>query len=120
MIDHSNPHQRTTAVYWALNVSDLKGLIDQIKTRLAELAGELRSMTSPVGNDLTAPQATNAVNLVINGKNSKVNIAQANDGGSIVASPPTMQEPARKFWTIGKAIAGIAVGGATIGAFLLT
>lgn len=41
---HGNRSQRTTAVYGAVSVTALGGLLDQTKTRLAEL----RSVTSPL------------------------------------------------------------------------
>lgn len=119
IIDHGNPYQHTTAVYWAVSVSALEGLLDQIKTRLAELIGELRSMTSPQQEIPTASQATNAVNLVINGKGSRVNIAQASEGGVILTGSPEGPALEPRFWTIGKRIVAATVGAATIGAFVL-
>ncbi|MDQ1060416.1 hypothetical protein QFZ23_004317 [Arthrobacter globiformis] len=120
MIDHGNPSQRTTAVYWAVSVTALEGLLDQIKTRLAELIAELRSVTSPLQALPTASQATHAVNFIVRGIGSRVNITQASGGSKIEMGQPTKERPEPRFWTLGKRISAIAVGAATIGAFVIS
>ncbi|NUU06188.1 hypothetical protein HNO83_07470 [Leifsonia sp. C5G2] len=109
MIDHGNPFQRTTAVYWSVSTSAMAGLLDQIRTRLAELIGELRA-ASPTTELPTAQQADNAVNLVINGPGARVAISQVVNGE---ASDIVVPQRAR-FWTIGKQVGAAAVGIATI------
>ncbi len=102
---------RIVALYWSVSTIAIEGVLDQVRTRLAELIAELRSST-PVGEALPTPaQAANAVNLVINGRGNRVSIAQASNGGSI-ASEPESETP--RFWTTARLIGAGVVGSATI------
>lgn len=100
-----------TALYWSVSTIALAGVLDQIRTRLAELIAELRSAT-PQGQNLPTPtQAANAVNFVINGLGNRVSIAQAADGSTITAAP---EEVKPRSWTRAKLVGAAAVGLATI------
>lgn len=102
---------RITALYWSVSTVALEGVLDQVRTRLAELIAELRSRT-PADQMLPTPvQAANAVNLVINGRGNRVNIAQAAEGGTVV---PSNAPPAPRFWTAARTIAAMIVGLATV------
>lgn len=100
-----------TALYWSVSTIALAGVLDQIRTRLAELIAELRAATPPGLNLPTPTQAANAVNLVINGRGNRVSIAQAADGSTIAPAP---EEVKPRFWTIAKVIGAVIVGLATI------
>jgi hypothetical protein len=105
-----------TALYWSVSTIALEGVLDQIRTRLAELIAELRSATAQ-GQDLPTPaQAANAVNFVINGRGIRVNIAQAAGGSTITAAPADV-EP--RFWTRTKLVGATVVGLATIAGTLI-
>jgi hypothetical protein len=98
---------RIVSLYWSVSTIELEGVLDQIRTRLAELIAELRSAT-PRGQELPSPApAANAVNFVINGRGNRVSIAHAADG-STITSPP--DEAPRRFWTTAR-IAGAAIVG---------
>lgn len=104
-----------TELYWGVSTIALEGVLDQVRTRLAELIAELRAGTQR-GQTLPTPaQAANAVNLVVNGRGNRVNISQAAGGGVIASTPPRENSG---FWTrarvVGAAIAGIATVGGTI------
>ncbi|KJL17556.1 hypothetical protein RL72_03805 [Microbacterium azadirachtae] len=102
---------RITDLYWSVSTIALEGVLDQIRTRLAELIAELRSGT-PQGQALPTPaQAANAVNLVINGKGNRVRIAQATGGGVATTSP---EEVRSGFWTKARIVGAGIVGLATI------
>ncbi|BAJ73203.1 hypothetical protein MTES_0239 [Microbacterium testaceum StLB037] len=100
-----------TALYWSVSTIALAGVLDQIRTRLAELIAELRSATPPGQNLPTRTQAANAVSLVINGRGNRVSIAQAADGSTIAAAP---EEAKPRFWTVAKIVGAAVVGLATI------
>ncbi len=107
----SNLRGQITSLYWTVSTVALEGVLDQIRTRLAELIAELRSAT-PQGQALPTPtQAANAVNFVINGRGNRVSISQAS-GGSTVTTSPTDSEP--RFWTRAKLVGAAVVGLATI------
>jgi len=102
---------RIVTLYWSVSTIALEGVLDQIRTRLAELIAELRAGT-PQGQALPSrAQAANAVNLVINGHGNRVNIAQAADGGTVTAERP---DDAPRFWTATKLVGAGIVGLATI------
>lgn len=100
-----------TALYWSVSTIALEGVLDQVRTRLAELIAELRSGT-PRGQALPSPtQAANAVNLVINGRGNRVSIAQAAHGSTVSAAS---EEATPRFWTRARLIGAGIVGLATI------
>ncbi|GAA4383340.1 hypothetical protein [Agromyces bauzanensis] len=105
-----------TSLYWSVSTIALEGVLDQIRTRLAELIAELRSGT-PEGQILPTPaQAANAVNLVINGRGHRVNIAQASHGGTVT---PEVSDAQPRFWTRARLVGASVVGLATvIGTFI--
>ncbi|PPF23354.1 hypothetical protein C5C42_17225 [Rathayibacter sp. AY1F7] len=115
-----NRHQKITAVYWSLNVNALEGLLDQVRTRLAELLGELRSVTPPTADAPTAAQAAQAVNIVVHGKGARVQVAQS-DHSATAALPAAdvISEEKGPFWTLGKRLWGGAIGVATIAATVI-
>jgi hypothetical protein len=107
-------HGRVTAIYWSVSTVALEGVLDQIRTRLAELIAELRAAT-PSGQALpTAAQASNAVSVVVNGWGSRVSIAQASGGSSIVVGELSETMTGRPFWTRARTIGAACVGLATI------
>jgi hypothetical protein len=100
-----------TSLYWSVSTIALEGVLDQIRTRLAELIAELRSGT-PRGQMVPTPAlAANAVNVVINGNRNRVNVAQATDGGSVA---PTPEDTPGGFWTTARLVGAAVVGLATI------
>lgn len=102
---------RIMSLYWGVSTIALEGVLDQIRTRLAELIAELRSST-PAGQSLPTPaQAANAVSFVINGRGNRVRISQASEGGTVTL--PTEDET-KPFRTRAKQVGAAAVGLATI------
>lgn len=99
------------ALYWSVSTIAFEGVLDQIRTRLAELIAELRSEVSS-RRDLPSPtQAANAVSLVITGRGNRVNIAQASDGSTATVAD-TSEDHA--FWTHSRRVGAAVVGLATV------
>lgn len=117
MIDDSsgNPYQHITNIYWSVSITALAGIIDQIKTRLAELIGELRAVT-PRGKDVPSPiQTSNAVHIVINGRGNSIQLANETSGvANSSLKDATLERQDTPFWTVGKRIGAGLVGIATI------
>lgn len=111
--ESGRPFQRIDTIYWSVSRAALAGLVDQVRTRLAELLGELRAVTPANADVPTAAQANNAVNVVVHGRGNHVQIAQAHEGGnsSIDETPPPADS---SFWTRGRRLGAILVGIATI------
>ena len=119
MIDKAsgNPYQHVTNIYWSVGTAALEGLVDQVKTRLAELFGELRAATPAAAEVPTAAQAANALNVVVHGKGNRVQVSHAQDGSISSSDVGTRDKPSDKpFWTVSKAVWSAAVGLATIAA----
>jgi hypothetical protein len=73
VLDDGQPFQETTALYWQVSAASIGGIVEHVKTTLAELVAAMRSRT-PVGEILPAPAvATEAVRDILGGagRNSK-------------------------------------------------
>lgn len=118
----SNGARQVTGLYWTVSITVLEGMVDQVKTRLAELLGELRAATPPNREVPTPAETTNAVNIVINGRGNSVQVAHATLGGTSstgAGGSGDAKKIERPFWTLGRRVGAMVVGAATIlGTFL--
>ena len=63
--DSGNPFQQTHALYWKISRSSLVEIVEQVKTRLAQMVAEIRDET-PVGQALpTSEVVSEAVRKVL-------------------------------------------------------
>lgn len=109
---NDNPYQRITALYWEVSIGVAEGIVDQIRTTLAELVSEMRAGT-PRMADPSADVATQAVNVVVHGEGATVNVSPVHaEGSASVAVPHPDHESG---WTARK-VAAVIVGVATVGA----
>ncbi|PRB18851.1 hypothetical protein [Microbacterium sp. MYb62] len=102
---------RIDSLYWSVSTVAIEGVLDQVRTRLAELIAELRSTTSSDQALPTPMQAANAVNLVLNGRGHRVSIAQAAGNGVVT---PVLGDDEPRFWTTARVIGAAVVGLATL------
>lgn len=75
MDNESRVQQRTTAIYWTVTPATLHGVVDQVRTALAELVGELGESTPS-----DTPPATDQVNQAVRAATSDEAGPQANLG----------------------------------------
>lgn len=90
------PFQQTSAVYYKVTAGTITGVVDRVRTGLAELVGELLE-TAPNETDAPSKAATDqAVNLVVTGRRHRINVAATQSGtlgeSSINPSPPDGDE----------------------------
>jgi hypothetical protein len=114
MIDEAadDPMQHTEAIYWAVSPTALEGVIAQIRTRLAELLGELRALTPASADAPTAAQAAQAVSVVVKGRGNRVNVASTyGDAATVDPADASKEAP---FWTPAKKVGSAIVGVASI------
>lgn len=78
------PYQTITSLYWRVSETAVRSTIDQIRTSLTELVAELRARTPDDQEVPTAESASNAVNLVVRGSGSQINVT--NVGGNVSGS----------------------------------
>jgi hypothetical protein len=103
--------QSVQRVYWQVSPIAIRGVLDQIRTRLVELVAELRQEAS----DPEAPsaeEANQAINVVVRGQGHQVNVSAAQTGaGTARAAPTGPRRPwwrtSAGLWTIAGSIAGI-------------
>jgi hypothetical protein len=112
--------QQITAIYWAVSVVALEGVVEHVRSKLVRLVAEMRA-GMPAETSLPTPElADNAVRVVVHGRKSTVNVTTAQSTGSglhhVVASPPATRQ--RTPWWRG--LWGILVGLAAIIGTLVT
>lgn len=112
--ESGNPFQKIHRIYWSVSPAVIIGILDQVKTALAELIGELIAGTPSSQDTPTAKQASQAVNVAISGsKGARVTVTTQQSGeSSSLATPPEDTEPT--WWTRGRKIGAAAVGLSTI------
>jgi hypothetical protein len=104
------------AVYWKVNTAALQGVVEDVRTTLAELVAELRASLEDEDGTPSAQLANQAVQVAVHGSKSRVVVtnAQASDGSSAVAAPPEPEPEQSGLWTTWRRIGAAAVGLATI------
>ncbi|MDQ0935093.1 AbiTii domain-containing protein [Streptomyces turgidiscabies] len=71
-----NPSRQVLRLYWAVHPSALEGVLDQIRTRLVQLVGELRGAMPHGQQDPTPDQVAQALQNIhiVTGDNSSVTV----------------------------------------------
>jgi hypothetical protein len=111
-----HPFQRILEVYWAVSGPTLRGVLDQVRTALAELVAEILA-GMPEDQDVPSAELANqAVNVAVGGKKSRVTVtsAQSSAGGVSHIAPATGNDVDSPFWTRARKIGAFLVGIATI------
>jgi hypothetical protein len=108
--------QQVMEVYWAVSGSALQGIVDRVRTALAELIGELLAGMPEDQNVPSAELANQAVNVAVSGKKSRVTVAAARSsrGGVSNVTPAAREDVESPFWTTSRKIGAVVVGIATI------
>ncbi len=110
-MEGENPSRHIVSVYWGISPAAIEGVLDGIRTALVALVAELRA-SMPGGADVPSPEAANqAVNVVINGKGSRVSVTTAQATGSpTTATVAPASDPEGGFWTFWRRIGAFIVG----------
>ena len=115
---NENPYQHIDRIYWNVSPSAIHSVLDYIRTALVQLVAELQANMGE-GQEIPSTEAADqAVNVVVTGKRSKVNVTTAQASGSngsavasIEESQPQTDSP---FWTRSRRIGAFIVGAATV------
>jgi len=115
------PHQQIQRIYWSVSTTAISGIVDQVKTRLAELLGELREVTPEHADTPSPDQAAHAVNIFFNGgRGHQLQLANATDNAVATTNQPSeANQPRSGWWTLGRALWGAVIGIATIAAAVI-
>lgn len=112
-----DPYQNITAVYWQVSGTSVRGIVDQVRTTLAALVGELRAGL-PDDEALPSPAlTTQAMNVAVRGWRPHVEVssAQASTGGHSSVSAPRTPDAESPIWKRYRKLGAFVVGLATIG-----
>jgi hypothetical protein len=115
--ESGNPYQHIVSLYWAVAPAALHGVLDQIRTALTQLVAELRANMASDEAVPSAEAANQAVNVVVTGKRSQVNVTTAQASGHEATATPTVEgdgPPESGFWTRWRKIGAFVVGAATV------
>lgn len=106
-----NPYQQITALYWSINGAILHGVVDQVRTTLAELVAEMRAGTPSSAALPTAGVANQAVNIAVHGKHARVTFqsAHASEGSSANVTADDDREDS-PFWTKSRRVVAFVAG----------
>lgn len=111
--ESGQPFQKITAIYWAIHVATLLGVLDQIRTSLADLVAELRTVT-PEGNIPSSTEVGHAVNIAVHGNVTRLEVAAATPGKATATTTGSPPESAGGWWTVWRTAAAVIVGLFTI------
>ncbi|MEU0114771.1 hypothetical protein ABZ137_13855 [Streptomyces bobili] len=117
--------QQITRVYRSVAVTSLRAALDHVRTRLAELVGELRAIMPDDQKEPTQEQVGQALNLAVHGSpNAQVHLVTSQSSGrsqSSIKQTDQSEKPSEPgFWTTNRRIGAFLVGLATIIAATVT
>jgi AbiTii len=122
--ESENPYQHIVSLYWGVSPAALHGVLDQIRTALTQLVGELRANVPEHDAVPSADAVNQAVNVVVTGKRSRVNVTAAQASGpeatatSTVETAPPPEESG--FWTRWRKIGAFIVGAASVAGVVIS
>jgi hypothetical protein len=117
--DSGNPYRQIESLYWDVSHAAIRGVLDQIRTALTQLVAELRAASDDEGVP-SADAADQAVQVVVTGKRSKVNVTTTQASGTGVNATTSAPQPGTsdsRFWTrtrTGAFVVGLATVAAAV------
>ena len=90
--ENANPYQHINSIYWNVSPSALHGVLDHIRTALAQLVGELRANMDDNEEIPSTEAANQAVSVVVTGKRSQVKVTSAQARGDKASAAAISQD----------------------------
>ena len=75
------PFQHTHSLYWSVSTSSIRGVVEKVRTALAELAGEILARVSPDQEELPKEAVDQAVTFIITGERARVDVTSSQATG---------------------------------------
>lgn len=116
MYKNEEEMQQVHSIYWSISPALIASVLDQVRTALTELIGELVGVV-PQDSIPTSEQATQAVNIAVHGHRAQITVtaAQATGDASVAKIESATPQPVESgWWTRARKIAAVIVGIATI------
>lgn len=114
------PGQQITGLFWELSEAGIAGVLDHVRTILAELVAEIRAGLSDDESTPSPALADQAVDVAVYGaKRVNINTAQAAGSGSHTVTATQGSSEGRSLWAkIGATVVGVATVGGVVVAVL--
>jgi hypothetical protein len=117
--ENEAPFQHINAIYWNVSPSAIHGVLDYIRTALAQLVAELRANMGQKEAIPSTEAADQAVQVVVTGERSSVKVMTAQaygDHGSAMATADeeSVTQGDSAFWTRSRRIGAFVAGSATV------
>ncbi|MEI2640138.1 MAG: hypothetical protein V9F03_14255 [Microthrixaceae bacterium] len=100
-------------IYRAVGTVSVEGVLDHVRTVLAELVAEMR-VSTPSSSEPSSDIANQAVNFVVKGIGSRVTVQQSVRDSTLHGRPEESG-----FWTVSRKVVAAVVGGASFVASVL-
>lgn len=108
--DLGQQHTQIQAVYWAVSEVSLRGVVDHVRTMLAELVAEVRAAQPDEQAEPQTQQVQQAVNVIIGGK-ARVGAVNTSQAASGDGQPEEVDSAG---WSTTKKVWSFVVGLATV------
>jgi AbiTii-like protein len=114
MSHESGGRYHVERVYWSVSASDLRSVVDAVRTALIELVAEMRAGMAG-GDTAPSPEVTGqALQFAVYGKGHRITVATAGEGGTATATSKSAEPEEPGFWTTSRRIGAAIVGFAAI------
>ncbi len=118
----SDPHAgQITRIYWAVSRASINGVIEQVRTSLAELIAEIAAFLPDHDADPDKTTVDHAVGLIVTGKRNNVRLVNSQSSNSSTSQVGDFDSESEDtpWWTRWRK-RGLIIGAATIAAAIAT
>lgn len=108
--------QQIVSIYWDVSIATIRGVVDQVRTTVAELVGELRAGMGGQDQVPSAEITDQAVNVAVYGHKARVTVTAAQSGtqGASTAGDQRDALHDEPFWNRSRKAGAVIVGVATV------
>lgn len=111
----NDPYRAITRLYWVVSRSAIRGVVEQVRTSLAELVGELRALMPDDVKDPSKDAADQAVMFVVSGKRNRVTVVSSQSSSGVESRAEARgAEPESETWWQRWRKRGLIIGAATV------
>ncbi|MGW2292669.1 AbiTii domain-containing protein [Streptomyces phaeochromogenes] len=116
LIDYAsgNQLQRIESLYWSVSEAALRGVLNQVRTTVANLVGQLQASLPDSPAVPTAAEGSHGVHVTVNGRGSNVSVSAAQSSGNARSTVNEQSADEGQFWTRTRLTGAFVVGLCTI------
>lgn len=109
-----NPYRGVSRIYRSVAAASLRGVVDAVRTALAELVGELRAGMPEDAQVPSTELADQALQVAVHGSKNRISVSAAQASGESTAAVAPQEPEKRGFWTTSRRTGALIVGLATV------